>query len=390
MLHMKKLAILVLLAMIVPLILTACGTEVVEKETVVTQVVEKEVVVTEIVEVEGEETIVEKEVIVTQIVEVEVEVPVEVAPPPVDRQGAWLDTVIVIEEPSADAAVTRMEVGDVDTYFFSVSNPVIAQKLADSPELDFYRSFGSYSELSFNPAGPVFTGTAKLNPFAVQEAREAMHWLMDREYIAQEIYGGMAVPRWTAFNNASGDYALMAPAIRPLEAEYGYDKERAAEVLTAVMEDLGATMEGGKWQFEGAPVEIIILIRSDDPERTGIGDYVGNQLEDLGFTAVRDYKTAAEASPVWYSGDPNDGAYHIYTGGWISTAVPRDLGGNFAFFYTDMGLPAPMWMNYQNDPEFYDICQRLDNNDFATVEERYDLHRDIKRLSSQGRVSCPL
>ena len=383
MLHKKKLAIFVLLAMVVPMILSACETTPQEiiKEVVVTQLVEKEIVVTEVVEIEGETQIVEKEVVVTEIVEV----PVEVTPPPVERQGAWLDTIVVIEEPSADAAITRMEVGEIDAYFFQVSNAVVAQRIADSAVLDSYTSFGSYSELSFNPAGPVFEGTGKLNPFAVPEAREAMHWLMDREYIAQEIYQGMARPRWTAFNNASGDYALMAPAIRPLEAQYAYDKEMATEALTAVMEDLGATMVGGQWQYDGAPVEIIILIRTED-ERTGIGDYVGNQLEDLGFMAVREYRTAAEAGPIWYGGDPNDGGYHIYTGGWITTAVPRDLGGNFAFFYTDMGLPSPMWQNYVNDPEFYEIAERLDNNDFSTVEERYELLARALELSMQDNI----
>jgi peptide/nickel transport system substrate-binding protein len=290
-----------------------------------------------------------------------------------------------------------MEVGELDAYFFQVSNPVVAQRIADSDVVDSYRSFGSYSELSFNPAGPVFAGTGKLNPFAVPEAREAIHWLIDREYVAQEIYGGMAVPRWTAFNNASGDYAMMADVIRGLEFKYSYDKDLANEAMTAVMEELGATLVGGKWQYEGAPVEIILLIRTED-ERLGLGDYVGNQLEEIGFTVVRDYKTAAEASPIWYGGDPNDGLYHIYTGGWITTAVPRDLGGNFAFFFTDMGLPSPMWQNYVNDPAFYEICQRLDNNDFTTVEERRELLASALELHMQdahrvfvstGRPSAP-
>jgi peptide/nickel transport system substrate-binding protein len=239
--------------------------------------------------------------------------------------------------------------------------------------------------LSFNPTGPIFAGTGKLNPFAVPEAREAMHWLMDREYIAQEIYGGMAAARWTPFNNASGDYAALADVVRPLEAKYAYNKDKATEAITSVMEDLGATLVAGKWQYDGAPVEIILLIRTED-ERRGIGDYVGNQLEDIGFTVVRDYKTAAEASPIWMSGDPNDGQYHVYTGGWVTTAVPRDLGSNFAYFYTDMGRPDPMWQNYVNDPEFYDLAERLDNNDFATVEERRELMARALELAMADNV----
>ncbi len=53
-----------------------------------------------------------------------------------------------------------------------------------------YKSYGSYNELTFNPAGPVFSGTGKLNPFGVPAIREAMNYLIDRTYIAEEIMGG--------------------------------------------------------------------------------------------------------------------------------------------------------------------------------------------------------
>jgi peptide/nickel transport system substrate-binding protein len=73
----------------------------------------------------------------------------------------------------------------------------------------------------------------------------------------------------------------------------------------------------------------------------------------------------------------------IYTGGWITTAIPRDLGDNFAFFYTDMGLPSPMWQNYDNDPEFYDLADRLNNADFGSLEERREMIARTLELSLQ-------
>lgn len=112
------------------------------------------------------------------------EPPAEEPPAPTTRNGAWLDSVIIVEEPSADAAVTRLEVGDIDVYAFQVTNREVAAKVAESPALKTYRSFGSYNELSFNPVGPVFESTGKLNPFAVPAVREAMNWLIDRQYIA--------------------------------------------------------------------------------------------------------------------------------------------------------------------------------------------------------------
>jgi peptide/nickel transport system substrate-binding protein len=374
---LKKILPLIVALLALPLALAACSEpQVMEVTRVVEQVVTE--TITEVVD--GEEVVVE----VTRIVEVpgeapDVEEPEAPAPAPVDRMGAWVDTIVVIEEPSADAAVNRLEVGEIDLYAFQVTNPEVASAVEASANVDIERSFGSYSELSFNPVGPVFDN-GNLNPFAVPRVREAMNWLVDREFIAQEIHGGMAVPRWHAFNGASNDYALMADVARAIEFEYSYDKDRAAAVIAEEMEALGAELVDGTWTYEGEPVVISLLIRTED-ERLQIGDYLGNQLEDIGFEVFRDYKTAAEASPIWISGNPADGLFHIYTGGWITTVVPRNLAGNFDFFYTERGLASPLWAAYQPSPEFDDLALRLANSDFRTPEERRDMLAEALQLA---------
>lgn len=364
---MNLMAVILLLSMV----LSAC----VEPEQVIVTV-EKTVEVEKIVEVEKT---VEVEKVVEKEVEVEKEVMVTPEPVKVDRKGAWLDTIVFVEEPSADAAVKRLEVGEIDMYAYQVSNREVVAKVAASPDLDTYQSSGSYNELTFNPAGPELeNGT--INPFAVPAVREAMNWLMDRNYIVQEVMGGMALPRWLPFNIASSDYARMADVARGLELKYAYDKDKAQEVIGAEMEKLGATLVDGKWQYNGAPVTLIVLIRTED-ERRGIGDYVANQLEDIGFTVTRDYKTAAEASPIWMRGNPADGLFHIYTGGWVTTAVPRNLQDNFLFFYTDQGLGVPLWQAYVNTPEFYEVSEKLAYSNFKNMEERTAMMAQALELS---------
>jgi len=378
----SKWSVLIGLLVVISMLASACATATPE---VVEKVVEKEVTV--VVEKAGEvvEKVVEKEV--TKVVEKEVEKEVVVekieqrAWPPI---GSWPDTVVVVEEPSADAAVSRMETGEIDIYAYQVSEPEVAAKVAASENLSAYQSFGSYNELTFNPSGPEFKN-GKLNPFAVAKVREAMNWLIDRNYIAQEILGGMGVARWTALNSASSDYATLAPTVRALEAKYAYDKEKAQAAIATEMETLGATLVDGKWSYKGEPVEIKVLIRTED-ERKTIGDYVSTQLEDIGFTVTRDYKTSAEASPIWMRGDPTEGGFHIYTAGWVTTQVPRTLADNFAFFYTDMGLPAPLWAAYKNDPTFYALADRLNRSDFTSLEERTAMMQQALELSLQDSV----
>jgi peptide/nickel transport system substrate-binding protein len=377
MINSKKLAILVVLVMIAPLVLTACGGAA-EPEVQIQTVVETVVVEGEAVEVEV--TRVVEETVVETVVE---EVEVTAVPEPVDRTGAWLDTVVFVEEPDSDAAVTRLEVGDIDVYAYGISEPPIVERILASDALDYSVAYGSFSELTFNPVLELNDGT--LNPFGDPKIREAMNWLIDRDYICQEIVGGLAVPRYVDVQLASADYGDLADVIAATEIKYAYNPEKAAEQITAEMESLGAELVDGKWTYNGEPVVITALIRVED-ERLEIGDYVSNQLEDLGFEVFRDYKTSAEASACWISSDPADGCFSFYTGGWVSTVISRDEASNFGDYYTPRGWGIPLWQAYNPSPEFDEVAGKLYTSDFTTVEERRDLMAEVIPLSMEDSV----
>jgi peptide/nickel transport system substrate-binding protein len=212
-----------------------------------------------------------------------------------------------------------------------------------------------------------------------------MNWLIDREYIAQEIYRGLAVPRYLPITSAFPDYARLAHIAKKLEIRYAYNPEKAKEIITEEMEKLGAKLIDGKWYYREEPVTIIFLIRVED-ERRAIGDYVATLLENLGFVVDRQYKTAAEASPIWIGGNPADGRWHIYTAAWITTVVDRDQGSNFSFFYTPRGAPDPLWQAYTPSPEFDEVADRLDRADYKTLEERQELFARALELALQDSV----
>lgn len=297
------------------------------------------------------------------------------------RNGAWVDEVVVVEEASSAAAITRLEVGEFDIYAFTVSEAQLFQRTEASPVLTYSQSFGSYNELTFNPYGPEFND-GRLNPFSVSRIREAMNWLIDRDYIANEIMGGMAVPKYFPIGSAFPDYARYADTARALELKYAYNPELARAVITEEMQKLGAQLVNGIWQYRGKPVELIALIRIED-ERRIIGDYVSNQLEDLGFVVHRLYRSAADASPLWQTADPAEGRMHFYTGGWVTTFVDRDQADVFDYFYTPRGLATPLWQAYQPAPEFDEVADRLGRNAFTSMEERGELFRRAMDLALQ-------
>lgn len=303
---------------------------------------------------------------------------------PSERRGALVDQIVFSQEPDVGKVAGLIETGAYHVYARGVDSPTIFHRLRDSERAAIDVSYGSSVELSINPAGPRFT-SGEINPFHVPAVREALNWLINRRYVAEELYGGLAVPRFLPLNTAFPDYARLADVARALELRYEHDPERAERVIAEEMEKLGATRAAGRWSHDGRPVRVTVLIRTEDTRRR-VGDYVSNLLEDLGFAVERHYRTAEEAARIWIAGDPKAGRWHIYTGGWISTVINRDLADNFSYYYTPRGRPEPLWQAYQPEPELDELADRLQRGDYATREERLQMMARALDLAMRDSV----
>ncbi|MEM4281072.1 MAG: ABC transporter substrate-binding protein, partial [Candidatus Caldarchaeum sp.] len=303
----------------------------------------------------------------------------------VQQTGPWVDEVVFFVEQDQAKAIDMLLKNEMQVYFRDLRDPELFKRVRQSLELTYIMSYGLYFELTFNPVGPEFPATGKLNPFSVPRIREAINYLVDRNYIASEIMGGLGVPRYTALAPSFPDYGRYADLLRGIEREYAYNFDKARTIVGEEMTKLGAQLRDGKWYYKGEPVTLIFLIRVED-QRRQIGDYVASQLEKLGFTVDRQYKTSREASPIWIRGNPADGKWHLYTGGWITTSVDRDEGSNFGAFYTPRGDPAPLWQAYKPDPEFDRVAAKLWNREYKSIEERNELMKRAITLSMKDSV----
>ena len=135
-------------------------------------------------------------------------------------------------------------------------------------------------------------------------------------------------------------------------------------------------------------IEVVCLVRTED-ERKELGEYVAAQLEDLGFDVTIQYGLSSELAPVW-TGDPALGLWNTYTGGWVTTVVPRDEGDNYGFFFTDLGAPymGPLWTAYGHDQDWFDEAEALWNYDFSTMGERETLFEAVTWGSMEDAVRC--
>jgi len=302
------------------------------------------------------------------------------------RQGAWVDEVVLTEEPNMGAAVLKLAAGDIDIYAFSVGDRALFTQVQANPALKAYSSFGSFNDLTMNHSGdkPFFTD-GRLNPFGVPAIREAMHWLIDREYVANEIMGGLAVPKYSYINSAFPDATRYPDVMAAIADYYAYDFAKAEKIITAEMTKLGAAKVGGKWSYQGKVIELKFLIRTED-ERRLIGDYISDQLGKLGFQVVRQYGLSRELSPLWISSNPLEGQWSLYTGGWVTTAVSRDQGTGFNQFYTTRVLPWPLFTPLATAttmPDLDWVCDRLARRDYNSMAERAVLFEQALWMSNQ-------
>ena len=297
----------------------------------------------------------------------------EPAMPESDRMGAWVDEVIFTEENSAEAAASQLNAGQLDIYAYTVAEAPVFETVKESSNLSYSEAAGSNVALMFNPA-PFANGD--LNPFSDQQIREAMHWLVDREYIVQEIYKGLAIPRYSVLSTVFPDYALYADVMRALESKYSYDFDKAEAVVNERMTELGAELVDGKWSYNGSTISLLFVIRTED-NRLPIGDYFAGQLELLGFEVERLYKNRTEASPYWVQSDPAEGTWHLYTAGWISPSISRDEGVQFSGYFTPRGFGIPLWQVYAPPAEFDEAALKLESNDFQNLDERRALFETV-------------
>jgi len=302
----------------------------------------------------------------------------------VARTGAWLDEIVFSVEPSQGAAIAKLQAGEIDVFANSVGDTGLFAQVKADPSLKYYQSYGLYFDLTFNHGGentPAFFADGRLNPFGVTAIRQAMHWLIDRNYIANELLGGLAVAKYSLVTAAFPDYTKMSEFFAEFEETWGADYDKAVQVITEEMGKLGASLVNGKWTYFGAPVTVTCLIREN--QRTLIGNYVADQIESVGFTVVRRYGVSRELGPIWQRSDLELGQWNVYTGGWIGGQIVRDVSGSFDQYYSSRVMTYVPWQNVVWPAALDDTADRLNRRDFNTLAEREELLHTVLTAANE-------
>lgn len=302
--------------------------------------------------------------------------------PPHDKPGPATDT-IHFKSFHVDLAGASLQAGDMDLYSFSLKTEA-ARKLKSDPSLKIYEAPATMISLILNPA-PAPKG--ELNPFSIREVRFALQYAVNRRFIAQEIYKGLAKAMPVQVGIFDFDYLTVYEQVKELDIDY--DPEFARQLVTEAMTKSGATLLDNKWHFNGKPIRLKFIIRVED-ERREVGDLIRAELDNMGFTTAPAYHSFAAAIRFVYSSDPQQFEWHLYTEGWGRGSAERYDYGTINSMSAPWLGNMPGWQEvgfwqYKND-RLDEIGQRLFKGDFSSIQERNEIYREMTKLSLDESV----
>lgn len=282
-----------------------------------------------------------------------------------------------------DLAGISLQAGDMDMYIFSLKTEA-ARQLIDVPDITVYKAPATMISLILNPA-PAPEG--QLNPFSIKEVRSALQYVVNRRFIAQEIYKGLAEPMLAHVGPFDYDYLTIYDDLK--EQDITYDPDFAQQLVREAMTQAGAVMTDGLWHFDDIPIQLNFIVRVED-ERKEVGDLIRAELQKLGFSVNPTYQSFAPAILTVYGSDPQLFQWHLYTEGWGRGAADRYDYGTINSMAAPWLGNMPGWQEvgfwqYEN-AQLDEIGKRIFQGDFQSPEERNQLYREMTRISIDESV----
>jgi len=281
--------------------------------------------------------------------------------------SSGVDEIIMTAYTEEEAGLLAVGMGEIDAFWWPVSGTVLDGFFASYPEykgtIGTVPTTSGYWSLILNPAhGDQYAGVYNegewkylikandgnvyFNPFAIREVRFAINLLINRKFIIDTYLAGYGSPIFiTGVLSSEYTYSYILPVAYSLgideDGDFEKGKQMIEDAFEAAAQELalyGYTLKkventsspiGYWWYFEGKPVTVIFLIRTED-ERHEEGLYVANLLEMCGIKVCRDERERIALVPIVYGVDPKQYrdlgpeygernlAWHIYTEGWVS------------------------------------------------------------------------
>lgn len=303
-----------------------------------------------------------------------------------NEKGAYTDNIRFIQYLDGNTALQEIKTGNLDTYFFRIPLEKVSSISNDSALKIYEKNAGSFAFL-LNPAPSKDPNI--LNPFQFKEIRFVINYLINREFVVDEILNGYGSVQTDPFGISSPEYETIIPILESYN--FKYNPNLAKEVIDKVLPANGAIKIGDKWTYKGTPILVKFMIRSDDLPRKSMGEILANQLDSIGFTVQRNYGDLNKANIIVYGTDPQDLEWQVYTEAFGGTSAfvrynPVTAAQMYSPYFGKMpGWANPSFWNYQNST-LDKITQSIEFSNFTTQEERNELLRQAVSSGIQESV----
>jgi len=297
-----------------------------------------------------------------------------------------IDSVRFIHYLDENVAIEEIKSGNLDTYFFRIPLDLVTDIKNDVSVTLFNKIGGSFGIL-LNPSPSSNNDT--INPFEFRDIRFAINFLINRNFISNEVLHGYGIPMYDPFGLFSPDYPVVMDTVESFG--FHYDPDYALKQIKKTLLAHGAKLKDEKWYFKDKPIKLKVLIRSDDLQRKVLGELVSSELDQLGFTIIKDYSDLNKAVTLTQGSDPQKFLWHVYTeafAGSTSFIKYNDavLAQMYAPWYANMpGNQNPGFWQYRNST-LDKITQKLVFSNFTSENERNNLLNEATRMGIEESV----
>lgn len=294
-------------------------------------------------------------------------------------KGGFSNELDYIRYSNDNVAYQEVGNGNLDVYLSQIPLQLM-EDAKKNPNLNIYEKNGLSYGLLINPAA----SDAAFNPFSKRDIRFAINFLIDRNFIVNDMLKGFGSIITEPYGSSSPEYQNIMDVVEPLKIHY--DPLFAYNIISKSMVNSGAKKDSaGKWIYNGTPVVVKILIRNDDVLRKTFGDLVASELEKIGFIVNKEYGDLIKANRIVYGSNPLDLEWNLYTESFISGAFSRYDSSTVGFMYAPWfgnlpGAQNPAFWQYSNST-IDKITQKLIFNNYTSKEERDSL---LKKAESIG------
>jgi peptide/nickel transport system substrate-binding protein len=297
-----------------------------------------------------------------------------------------IESVRFIHYLDENVAIEEIKSGNLDTYFFRIPLDLVSD-IKNDMSINLFDKIGGSFGILFNPAPSSNNDT--MNPFEFRDIRFAINYLINRNFISNEVLHGYGIPMYDPFGLFSPDYPVVMDTVESFG--FHYDPDYASKQIKKTLLAHGAKLKDDKWYFKDKPIKLKVLIRSDDLQRKVLGELVSSELEQLGFTIIKDYSDLNKAVTLTQGSDPQKFLWHVYTeafAGSTSFIKYNDaiVAQMYAPWYANMpGNQNPGFWQYHNST-LDKITQKLVFSNFSSENERNNLLNEATQMGIEESV----